>query len=81
MVEQRVRDSVEEATAAVKRTVDVDYQVTHHPWRMFGLSVFCGYFAGLMLPARSKTKNRLAKQFVQARQPRAYRQWRRDIEN
>jgi ElaB/YqjD/DUF883 family membrane-anchored ribosome-binding protein len=68
MLEQRVRDSVEDAAAAVKRTVDVDYQINHHPWRMFGLSLFFGYVAGLMLPARFETKNRLAKKFVQARQ-------------
>lgn len=68
MLEQRVRDSVEEATATVKRTVDIDYQINHHPWRVLGLSLLFGYVAGLMLPARIETKNRLAKKFVQARQ-------------
>jgi len=67
-LEQRVRNSVEEAAAAVKRTADIDHQINHDPWRTLGLSFFFGYAIGLMLPARSKTRNRLAKQFVQARQ-------------
>jgi ElaB/YqjD/DUF883 family membrane-anchored ribosome-binding protein len=68
MLEQRVRDSVEDAAAAVKRTVDIDYQINHHPWRTLGLSLFFGYVAGSIFPARSKTKNHLAKEFVQPRQ-------------
>lgn len=57
MLEQRVRDSVEEATATVKRTVDIDYQIDHHPWRTMGLSLLFGYLAGSMIPMRAKTKS------------------------
>lgn len=69
MLEQRVRDSVEDAAAAVKRTVDVDYQINHHPWRMFGLSLFFGYVAGCFRRA-SRQKIALPKNsFMPSRGP------------
>src|SRR6266403_6149798 len=53
MLEERARETVEEAKVAVKQTVDVHHQVDQHPWEMVGASVLVGYMLGHITSGRS----------------------------
>jgi ElaB/YqjD/DUF883 family membrane-anchored ribosome-binding protein len=75
MLEQRVRISLEEATVAVKRTVDIDYQIDHHPWRMLGLSLIFGYVAGSIF-LRVQDQKSPGQGIVQPGSGRSVREWR-----
>ena len=48
-LELRLRESVENVKEAVKRSMDVPYQVNKRPWQMFGLSVALGCGLGRLL--------------------------------
>jgi ElaB/YqjD/DUF883 family membrane-anchored ribosome-binding protein len=45
-----VKDSVSETVETVKETFDLNRQFDHHPWTMFGGSVFLGFLGGCLLP-------------------------------
>ena len=46
MLEERARETVKGAKAAVKHTINVHYQVDQHPWKMVGASILVGYMLG-----------------------------------
>jgi hypothetical protein len=46
MLEERVRDTVEDAKNTVKRSVDLRYHVAQRPWKMVGMSIAAGYVLG-----------------------------------
>ena len=45
-IEETIRGTIEDTTTAVKRTVDVRYQVGQHPWMALGVSFLAGYAFG-----------------------------------
>jgi hypothetical protein len=45
-IEETIRGTIEDTTTAVKRTVDVRYQVGQHPWMALGVSFLAGYAVG-----------------------------------
>jgi ElaB/YqjD/DUF883 family membrane-anchored ribosome-binding protein len=61
-----VKESVHTATAAVKQTFDIPYQVDHHPWAMMGLSLVSGIVAGVLLGRRTSPDRRLARRMAEA---------------
>lgn len=46
LLEERVRDSVEEARTLVKQRLRLSYHVERRPWQMLGLSLLAGFFIG-----------------------------------
>lgn len=46
MLEERVRETVEDAKNTVKRSVDLGYHVAQRPWKMMGMSILAGYVLG-----------------------------------
>jgi ElaB/YqjD/DUF883 family membrane-anchored ribosome-binding protein len=46
LLEERVRDSVEEAKTLVKQKLRFSYHVDRRPWQMLGLSVLTGFVIG-----------------------------------
>jgi len=46
LLEERVRDSVEEAKSLVKQKLRFSYHVHRRPWQMLGLSVLTGFVIG-----------------------------------
>jgi ElaB/YqjD/DUF883 family membrane-anchored ribosome-binding protein len=61
-----VKESMHTATAAVKQTFDIPYQVDHHPWAMMGLSLISGVVAGVLLGRRTSPDRRLARRMSEA---------------
>jgi ElaB/YqjD/DUF883 family membrane-anchored ribosome-binding protein len=43
---KKVRSTMHEAGASVKRALDIGHQVQRHPWAMLGSSLVAGYFLG-----------------------------------
>lgn len=51
---EKVRDTVDDTFEKVKRTFDFGYQVSQHPWLMFGGAVLAGYMLGCMGRSESR---------------------------
>jgi ElaB/YqjD/DUF883 family membrane-anchored ribosome-binding protein len=59
LLEERLRDRIENVREAVRHTTDVRYQVSQRPWRMLGLSVFVGFaLSGLLRRRRRRSRMR-----------------------
>lgn len=43
---ENVKDTVDDTATMVKRSFDLNYQIEHHPWMMFGGSVLLGCLIG-----------------------------------
>jgi ElaB/YqjD/DUF883 family membrane-anchored ribosome-binding protein len=50
---ENVKSTVHDTVCSVKQTLNLNYQVEHHPWAMFGGSVVAGFVLGSLWTRRS----------------------------
>jgi len=58
LLQTRLEDSIEQVKTAVRRTTDVKYQVSKHPWLMIGLAILAGRILGGMLGGGRRVRKR-----------------------
>lgn len=52
-----VKETVQESVESVKEAVNLEHQVDHHPWLVFGGSILCGYLTAQLLSAGQRERS------------------------
>jgi ElaB/YqjD/DUF883 family membrane-anchored ribosome-binding protein len=66
MLEARAQETVENAKTAVAHTVDLNYQVSQHPWAAVGLAMLAGYALRRIVAPTSSSKDKRRVMIIEA---------------
>ncbi|HEY7166043.1 MAG TPA: hypothetical protein VIB79_15850 [Candidatus Binatia bacterium] len=71
LLQARLENSVEQVKTAVRRTTDVKYHVSRHPWLMIGLAILAGRILGGVVGGRPRRHRQVSRQNYATRQQRS----------